>query len=177
MVEACRADLCSDQHTSHKIVSLQWTFGREVSAVRARWRVFRQNSLRPGSEDPPLNPPANKVPGQWRPFNNTRPMQAHTIPKPTRGLIPTLYHMLLYITKGYHTLEHHTIPFKIWFTHIYVYLSFSLTYLKRHESNKIDQNLVTKSCCCKSGRYYTLLYLWSTWNASNQNLQSSLEAG
>ena len=74
MVEACRADLCSDQHTSHKIVSLQWTFGREVSAVRARWRVFRQNSLRPGSEDPPLNPPANKVPGQWRPFNNTWPL-------------------------------------------------------------------------------------------------------
>ena len=73
MVEACRADLCSDQYTSHKIVSLQWTFGREVSAVRARWRVFRQNSLRPGSEDPPLNPPANKVPGQWRPFNNTWP--------------------------------------------------------------------------------------------------------
>ena len=73
MFEACRADLCSDQHTSHKIVSLQWTFGREVSAVRARWRVFRQNSLRPGSEDPPLNPPANKVPGQWRPFNNTWP--------------------------------------------------------------------------------------------------------
>ena len=60
-------------HTSHKIVFLQWTFGREVSAVRARWRVFRQNSLRPGSEDPPLNPPANKVPGQWRPFNNTWP--------------------------------------------------------------------------------------------------------
>ena len=74
MVEACRADLCSDQYTSHKIVSLQWTFGREVSAVRAGWRVFRQNSLRPGSEDPPLNPPANKVPGQWRPFNNTWPL-------------------------------------------------------------------------------------------------------
>ena len=59
----------------------------------------QQQQLRAGSEDPPLavcgaSPsPANKVPGQSRPFNNTRAMQARTIPKPTQACaIPIPYH-------------------------------------------------------------------------------------
>ena len=122
--------------------------------------------------------PANKVLGQWRPFNNTQALQAHTIPKPAlyqnlqircrvsgclltipgpckltqyqnpRRLIPILYQTLLYITIFSHMLPYittprHTIPFNICLTHIYK--TFSPKYLRRHQSNTIDQDLVTKT--------------------------------
>ena len=138
---------------------------------------MRQNSLqqlRPGSEDPPLPSPANKVLGQWRPFNNTQALQAHTIPKPAlyqnlqircrvsgclltipgpckltqyqnpRRLIPTLYHTELYFTIRYHTLPYHATPYHS-ISVLHTYKTFSLTYLRRHQSNTIDQDLVTNT--------------------------------